>query len=87
MDAGNHLADGIKRATDVMIAGKVAVVLRLWGCWQRLCPILERLRRKSHSNRNRSYLCPSGSYGRVMKLKQLKILLGEGEYLCYHNRQ
>ena len=30
------LVDGIKRATDVMIAGKVAVVFRLWRCRQRL---------------------------------------------------
>ena len=33
------LADGIKRATDVMVAGKVVVVCRLRRRRQRLCPL------------------------------------------------
>ena len=46
------LADGIKRATDVMIAGKVAVRLRLRRRRQRLRAFAARLRRARHRHRD-----------------------------------
>ena len=46
------LADGIKRATDVMVAGKIAVRLRLWRRRQRLRAFAARLRRARHRHRN-----------------------------------
>ena len=46
------LADGIKRATDVMIAGKVVVVCGYGDVGKRLCKIDERLRSSSHRYRN-----------------------------------
>ena len=38
------LVDGIRRATDTMMAGKVAVVMRLWRCGQGLCRVAARRR-------------------------------------------
>ncbi len=46
------LADGIKRATDVMIAGKVAVVVRLRRRRQGQRPFAPRLRRPRHRHRD-----------------------------------
>ena len=46
------LADGIKRATDVMVAGKVAVRLRLRRRGQRLGPFAARFRRARHRHGN-----------------------------------
>ena len=46
------LADGIKRATDVMVAGKVAVRLRLRRRRQRLGPFAPRLRGPRHRHGN-----------------------------------
>jgi adenosylhomocysteinase len=46
------LADGIKRATDVMVAGKVAVRLRLRRRGQRLGPFPARLWRARHRHGN-----------------------------------
>ena len=59
------LADGIKRATDVMIAGKVAVRLRLRRCRQRLRAFAARLRRPRHRHRDRSHQRLAGRDGRL----------------------
>ena len=42
MGAGESLADGIKRATDVMVAGKVAVICRIRRCGQGLVTLAAR---------------------------------------------
>jgi len=57
------LADGLKRATDVMIAGKVACVLRLRRCGQGLCALAQGFRRPRRSHRNRPYQRPAGRDG------------------------
>ena len=46
------LADGIKRATDVMVAGKVAGDLRLRRRRQRQRPFVARFRRPRHRDRD-----------------------------------
>ena len=53
------LVDGIKRATDVMLAGKVAVICWLWRRRQGLCGILTRSGRARgrHRDRSRSVRC------------------------------
>ena len=58
------LADGIKRATDVMVAGKVAVRLRLRRCRQRFGAFAARIRRARHRHRDRSHQRPAGRDGR-----------------------
>jgi adenosylhomocysteinase len=74
------LADGIKRATDVMIAGKVVVVRG-----QGLCPFHACLWRPRSDHGNRSYLCAAGCHGRIRDYNH-----GRGcerrQYLCHHNR-
>ena len=46
------LVDSIKRATDVMIAGKVALVAGYGDVGQRLCPGIARFERPSVGDRN-----------------------------------
>jgi len=46
------LADGIKRATDVMVAGKGRLRLRLWRRRQGLLPLVARFRRARHRHRD-----------------------------------
>ena len=45
------LVDGIRRATDTMMAGKVAVVCGIWRCWKRLSRLIGRGWRARQSNR------------------------------------
>ncbi|EQD73666.1 S-adenosyl-L-homocysteine hydrolase, partial [mine drainage metagenome] len=52
------LVDGIKRATDVMVAGKIAVVCGYWGCRQGLCAGAARPRRAGVGDRDRPDLRP-----------------------------
>ena len=59
------LADGIKRATDVMVAGKVVVDRRLWRRRQGLCPCDEVARRPRDRHRDRSDQRPAGRDGRL----------------------
>ncbi len=58
------LADGIKRATDVMVAGKVCVSLRLWRRRQGFRPVAARPWRPRHRHGNRSHQRSAGSDGR-----------------------
>jgi len=55
------LADGIKRATDVMIAGKVVVVCGYGD----VCPFDAFVRRTCHRDRDRPDLRPAGRHGRL----------------------
>jgi adenosylhomocysteinase len=57
------LVDGIKRATDVMIAGKVGVRLRLRRRRQGLRPGPARPGRPGHRDRDRPNLRPAGRHG------------------------
>ena len=59
------LVDGIRRATDTMIAGKIAVIMRLWRCWKRERGLAARSRRESARDRNRSNLRAPGGDGRL----------------------
>ena len=59
------LVDGIRRATDTMMAGKVAVVLRLWRRGQRVARLAARRRRAGESDRGRPDLRAAGGDGRV----------------------
>ena len=58
------LADGIKRATDVMVAGKVAVVCGYGDVGKGSRPLAARLRRPRHRHRNRPHQRPPGRDGR-----------------------
>jgi adenosylhomocysteinase len=59
----HSLVDGIMRATDVMLAGKVAVVLRLRRRGQGLRPVLARPGRARGGHRDRPDLRPAGRHG------------------------
>ena len=59
------LADGIKRATDVMIAGKVAVVCGYGDVGQRLCPFAAAVRCPRDRHRNRPDQRLAGGDGRI----------------------
>ena len=59
------LADGIKRATDVMMAGKVVVICRLRRRGQGLRPLDAVLRRPGADHRDRSDLRLAGGHGRL----------------------
>ena len=59
------LADGIKRATDVMVAGKIGRRFGLRRRGQGLRPVDARLRGPSADHRNRSHLRPAGGHGRI----------------------
>ena len=63
------LVDGIKRATDVMIAGKIAVVLGCGDVGKGLCAVTERTRRDRMGNRNRSYLRAAGGKWRAISCR------------------
>ena len=58
------LVDGIKRATDVMVAGKGCRRLRLRRCRQGLRDFHAALRRSRSYHRGRSDLCAAGDDGR-----------------------
>ena len=57
------LVDGIKRATDVMIAGKIARGLRLRRRGQGLRPVAARPRAPGRGHRDRPDLRPAGRHG------------------------
>jgi adenosylhomocysteinase len=57
------LTDGIRRATDVMMAGKVAVVAGYGGVGKGSAQSLRR--RPRHGHRDRSDLRPAGGHGRL----------------------
>ena len=60
------LADGIKRATDIMIAGKIGGRLRIRRCGQGLRPVHAGFRRtRGDHRRDRSDLRPAGGHGRL----------------------
>ncbi len=59
------LVDAIRRGTDVMLAGKVAVVVRLWRCGQGLGRFAAPRRRARDRHRNRSDLRAAGGDGRL----------------------
>ena len=59
------LVDGIKRATDVMISGKVAIVAGFGDVGKGSAASLRQKWCKSNDNRGRSNLCTSSSYGRI----------------------
>ena len=59
------LVDGIKRATDVMIAGQSRRRLRLWRCRQGFCRIPPRSRRSRNRHRDRPHQRPSSLDGRL----------------------
>src|ERR1700756_1852897 len=57
------LVDGIKRATDVMLAGKLACFLRVWQCRQRLGGEPQRPGCARAGHRDRPDLRPAGGDG------------------------
>jgi S-adenosylhomocysteine hydrolase len=59
------LVDGIRRATDVMMAGKVAVVCGYGDVGKGLGPVAQRRRRTRQGHRSRSDLRPAGGDGRL----------------------
>ena len=59
------LVDGIKRATDVMIAGKTAVVLGYGDVGKVVCAIPARARRHGLRHRGGPDLRPAGGHGRL----------------------
>ena len=61
------LVDGIKRATDVMIAGKIAVVCRLRRCRQGLGPGAARAVGPGLGHRDRPDLRTAGGDGRLSR--------------------
>src|SRR5210317_1391562 len=75
------LVDGIKRATDVMIAGKVAVICGYGdvgkGCAQSL---------KGLGDGSRSNLRPAGGNGRL-SCRRFRRCLRQGRYRCYGDGQ
>jgi S-adenosylhomocysteine hydrolase len=61
------LVDGIRRGTDVMMAGKVAVVRGLWRCRQGFGCVAGWRRRARQGDRSRPDLRTAGGDGRVSK--------------------
>ena len=59
------LVDGIRRGTDVMMAGKVAVVCRLWRRRQGFGRVAQGRRRPRQGHRGRSDLRAAGGDGRL----------------------
>ena len=59
------LVDGIKRATDVMVAGKTAMVLRLRRCGQRFGRGPGQPQGPGDDQRDRPHLRPAGAHGRL----------------------
>ena len=59
------LADGIKRATDIMIAGKVAVVVGYGDVGKGCAPVHARVRRAGDRHRGGPHLRPAGLHGRL----------------------
>ena len=80
------LPDGIKRATDVMLAGKYAVVVRLWRRGQRLRREPEEPGRARGDHRDRSDLRATGGDGRLRGDDHGRCR-AEGRHLRHHDRQ
>ena len=59
------LVDGIKRATDVMMSGKTAIVAGFGDVGKGSANFFKAEWRESHGNRSRSYLCLASRYGRL----------------------
>ncbi len=59
------LADGIKRATDVMVAGKVAVICGYGDVGKGCVALAARHGRARHRHRNRSHQRAAGGHGRL----------------------
>ena len=59
------LADGIKRATDVMVAGKVAVICGYGDVGKGCCALAARHGRARDCDRDRSDQCAAGGDGRL----------------------
>jgi adenosylhomocysteinase len=80
------LVDGIKRATDTMVAGKNALVCGYGGRGQRIVRGTGSAPGQGHGLRNRSHLRVAGPDGRIFHCHR-----GRGPatcgYLCHHHRQ
>jgi adenosylhomocysteinase len=59
------LVDGVKRATDVMIAGKVALIAGYGDVGKGSAQAMRALSAQVWGHRNRPDLCPAGSHGRL----------------------
>jgi adenosylhomocysteinase len=81
------LADGIKRATDVMIAGKVAVRLRLRRCRQGLRPFAQVALAPGSSSPRSTRSARSRPRWKGSRSPRSKSTLGVGRHLRYHHRE
>jgi adenosylhomocysteinase len=94
MVAASHWSMASNVPTDVMIAGKVAVVCRLWRCGQGISTGLTRLVGPGVDYGNRSNLCfascdgrlPRGHDGRRLPIKADIFVTATGNYKSDHSR-
>ena len=80
------MADGIKRATDVMIAGKVVVVAGLWRCWKRLCTF-DACYGARVIVTEIDPICALQAAMEGFEVNTIEDALDRRKYLCYHNRK
>ena len=80
------LVDGIKRATDVMIAGKIAVVAGYGDVGKGSAQALRALSRASVGDRDRPDLRAAGRDGRLPR-RDHGIRRRQGRHLRHHHRQ